>query len=75
MSADNWMVCPKCRAKDQARELLGELAQTLREDWDIGMTREGLFEVSYGCACDVCGWRWKYGISVAALSASTEREQ
>lgn len=67
MSADNWTKCPKCRAKDQAGALLGELDDTMREDYDIGMNRAGEFEIIYGCACDVCGWKWRYEFSVNAL--------
>jgi hypothetical protein len=71
MSADNWTICPKCCAADPAKELLGDPEPTMREDWDIGMGRDGRFEVVYGCACEVCGWRWTYQIVVDALKGKS----
>lgn len=32
----------------------------LREDWDIGVAVDGVFEVSYACSCSKCGFKFDY---------------
>ena len=31
-------------------------AQTLREDYEMGITSDGMFFIDYGCSCDKCGF-------------------
>lgn len=33
---------------------------TLREDWELGVNSDGLFEVSYYCSCERCGFKYQY---------------
>jgi uncharacterized protein YbaR (Trm112 family) len=34
--------------------------ETLREDYEISVNAAGLFYVSYGCSCDVCGFEHEF---------------
>lgn len=36
------------------------LDQTLRENWDIGLSDEGEFAVDYAASCTECGWNFTY---------------
>lgn len=49
----------------KAAETEEELANTLREDWEAGMSEDGSVFVYYGCSC-ACGfgYRFKHDISV-----------
>lgn len=33
---------------------------TLREDWEIGMSKDFMFYVDYKCRCKVCGFEFSY---------------
>lgn len=33
---------------------------TLREDYEIGTDEYGLFEISYKCCCDRCGFKYNF---------------
>ncbi len=34
--------------------------ETLREDYEMGITSDGRFFVNYGCSCDKCGFSHKF---------------
>jgi len=44
-----------------ARNLVGELDNSLREDYEIGI-RGGEFRISYSANCSVCGFSYTYQI-------------
>lgn len=94
MSADNWMVCPKClQDEEKKREKAIEktnaqygkvtaeafrkaiekaehpvaLDQTFREDYQIGMSTDGSFMVSYGGYCKQCGFEHSHEHSEQVL--------
>jgi hypothetical protein len=54
MSADNWAVCPKCN-KGTDRDALA-----FREDYEIGMLRDGEFYVYYRGECADCGFKHEF---------------
>ena len=87
MSADNWLVCPKCKRqaekeREQAiasaqsrygkvaepayRQMITRaekqiaLAETFREDYQIGMSSDAFFEVSYYGRCTACNFEHSY---------------
>lgn len=33
---------------------------TLREDWDMGITDDGMFYASYKASCSVCGFKFSF---------------
>ncbi len=37
-----------------------QLEDTLREDYEVGVNNDGLFEVSYSCRCDKCGFAYSF---------------
>ena len=37
-----------------------EASETLREDYWLYTNEDGVFEVSYGCSCDVCGFSFQF---------------
>lgn len=37
-----------------------ETETTLREDYEIGVNRNGEFSVNYGCSCSVCNFAFSY---------------
>lgn len=39
------------------------LEQTFREDYEIGLGKNGKFYVSYGGACTTCGFHFEYSYS------------
>ena len=39
---------------------------TLREVWEIG-TNDGVFQISYHCSCNVCGFKFEFNHEVNAL--------
>jgi len=65
MSADNWAICPRCKAEFDAK--LAELPfdepppktsfddYTFREDYELGVVYTGEFYVRYEGRCQVCG--------------------
>ena len=44
----------------KASQLQPDVSCTLREDYDIGMGRDGLFYVSYDCSCSTCGFSFSF---------------
>lgn len=36
------------------------MEETLREDYELGTDKFGLFTVSYGCSCSKCGFEFTY---------------
>lgn len=36
------------------------LSETLREDYEIGIAKDGSFSVSYGASCTSCGFNFTY---------------
>ncbi len=34
--------------------------ETLREDYELGTSKEGVFMVSYSCGCSECGFTFKH---------------
>jgi len=69
MSADNWGICPKCKANTPKETVqliqLGEAEyeHTLREDWEIGIfcpdDEPPRFEVIYKGRCE-CGFTYEH---------------
>ncbi len=39
---------------------VSELRETLREDYELWVNEDGLFYVSYGCSCNVCGFEFNF---------------
>lgn len=37
-----------------------ETKETLREDYEIGVDKNGVFEVAYGCSCSECNFKFHY---------------
>ena len=87
MSASNWDVCLRCRAKAEAdREARerraeraygkvgraeyerlcagamkpAELPESLREDYEVGVSHTGQFFVAYDCLCQHCGFSHRF---------------
>jgi hypothetical protein len=53
MSADNWAVCPQCRA-----ELNVEPEYTLREDYEFWIDETLMIvHANYSCRCTECGYK------------------
>lgn len=42
--------------------------QTLREDYEIGTDKDGIFEINYGCSCSTCGFNYEYIFSLDILN-------
>lgn len=93
MSADNWTLCPRCNAHNQAKKQervkrtekaygkvppeqwlkLKQLSDavvrgkdTLREDYEVGISSDGTFVVNYRGECD-CGFSFTYNHEEKAL--------
>jgi hypothetical protein len=47
------------RLKEGARVSL-PFGDDLREDYEIGMEKDGTFNVRYKCSCGVCGFSFEY---------------
>lgn len=87
MSANNWRICPQCKAKalaewearkQAARKAYGkvpsekyeqmtaaardepELEDSLREDYQIGITEKDEFYVIYRGSCQVCSFEHRF---------------
>lgn len=73
MSADNWGVCPKCGENNlpeygKVSEAEYKLAlkkqecqeKTLREYYEIGTDKNGVFSVGYYCSCEKCGFEFEF---------------
>lgn len=39
------------------------LEYTLREDYEQGMNKSGIYHISYSCQCTVCGFEYNYAYS------------
>ena len=37
-----------------------KLGETLREDYEIGIRKDGTFFVSYGASCEICGFDFQF---------------
>jgi len=53
--------------EEEYKRLLGKLGNdveemdsNLREDYEIWTNEAGLFRISYGCRCDVCGFAFEF---------------
>jgi hypothetical protein len=57
MSADNWDICPKC---SQGSEKLDEPETTMREDYELFLTEDGHFQVSYSAYCTKCKFSFQF---------------
>lgn len=44
-------------------------ADTLREDYEIGVDSDGVFRLNYGCSCERCGFEYTYQTEVATSAA------
>lgn len=61
MSADNITDCPKC------------YECTLRENYGIGMTDNGVLEIEYHCLCWDCKWEFEYKKDIKALDKNVRK--
>lgn len=59
MSADNWGYCPKC-VKEHHGLVPRDFSECLREDWDVGVDKNGEFFVSYSCVCNDCRFKFEF---------------
>lgn len=103
MSANNWTVCPKCKANYMARkaslwakanEAYGKVPperfsqlcadaekpmkveDSMREDYEIGVDRDGLFTVSYRASCQACDYEFSFKHEQqGTIVASTGKEE
>lgn len=50
MSADRWNKCPKCLLTNAGVE------ETFREDFYIGLSQNGFFQIEYHGRCLACGF-------------------
>lgn len=57
MSADNWAICPRCALTDK------DPAYEFREDYELGVLRDGEFYISYRGQCVSCGLQKQYKYS------------
>ena len=65
MSADNIVICPKCRKR--FRDIPeNEIRTDLREWVDVGIDSEGTLLIRYRCECYKCGFEWRYEETVRA---------
>lgn len=55
MSADNISTCPQCKE------------ETLRQYWDIGTNKDGIFIAEYTCKCNECGFIHNFFVESDAL--------
>lgn len=53
--------------KSFARLQEQDLGLTLREDFTVGVTIDGLFWVSYSAHCSACKWRFEHKHDESAL--------
>jgi len=37
-----------------------EKKETMREDWDLLVSKGGVFEIAYRCSCTACGFNWSF---------------
>lgn len=63
--AKDWMA--EVRKLDDMRKPIGE---DLREDWELGVTRDGKFKVVYWCRCDKCDFAWQYRYETDVFNGS-----
>ena len=56
MSADNYVICPQCKAAGFETKP----KNPLREYWDIGISEDGVLLVDYRCECSVCDFKFEY---------------
>jgi len=72
MSANNWAICPKC--KKERVEWKSEIDKnSFREDYEIGLSEDGYFSVSYGGRCDRCGFSFQYNYEKKAAIENERR--
>jgi len=50
--------------KEAARKVEPEDFRTLREDYEIGVDREGTFEVTYSGHCSECGFIFRFNKTI-----------
>jgi hypothetical protein len=53
MSADNWVICPRCR--ERAGIYASEAERTFREDYEFYGAETGEVTARYRGRCTVCG--------------------
>ncbi len=53
---------------NSVQKILGD--NTLREDYRIGIDKNGVFTVGYISCCDKCGLTWKYNHSEQAFRST-----
>jgi hypothetical protein len=56
VSADAYLLAAAALEKLKAEPM----PQNLREDYELGIDRNGDFECSYSCSCSVCRWSWEF---------------
>lgn len=61
------------RAMIQKAERPLEHANTLREDYEMGINNDGLFYVKYQGRCTSCGFSFSFDQSVAAYDPNEEK--
>lgn len=58
VSASRFSQLAEEHSNNSVEKILGKY--TLREDYDIGVGADGIFEVSYRAFCDKCGLKFSY---------------
>ena len=51
-------------AKETSKPI--EIEETMREDYEIGVDEDGVFNVDYFCSCAKCGFKYAYKHSESA---------
>ncbi len=49
------------------------MPQNLREDYELGINRDGTFDCSYSCSCSACKWRWEFKARRANTASLIQR--
>ncbi len=52
-------------AKETSKPI--EIEETMREDYDINVYDDGVFDVAYRCSCTECGFEYVYKHSESAI--------
>ena len=66
MSANNWRICPQCNKSGNV-PLRPTFPETMREDYEIWMDKEGFFEVTYSAHCTQCEFSFSFEHSDRAV--------
>jgi hypothetical protein len=55
----------------QQKQRAAATTYTLREDYELGVDTNGVFDVSYQCNCSVCHWEFTYRYTSQVLDANS----